>query len=110
MIIIEKFLLKIMFITIERNFLKENRITLTKQCLFELVIKELFIFKEIKNVDNRLIIFVKVKNVNNYSICVLSFDFNKFNMILFMNVIFENVKNEIYKLSKISNLCNPSFD
>ena len=49
-------------------------------------------FKEIKNIDNRLIAFIEIKNVNNCLICVLSFDSNKFNEKKFINVIFENVK------------------
>ena len=81
-----------MFITIKRDFLKENDIILMKQCLFELVTKKLFIFIKIKNVNDRLIMFIKIKNVNNYLICVLSCDSNKFDIIFFINVIFENVK------------------
>ena len=58
-------------------FLKKNDIILTKQCLFELVTKELFVFIKIKNVDNRLIMFIEIKNVNNFLICVLLCDSNK---------------------------------
>ena len=90
MIIIEKFSSKIMFITIKCDL--KNDITLMKQCLFELVTKKLFVFIKIKNVDDRLIMFIKIKNVNNYLICVLSCDSNKFDIIFFINVIFENVK------------------
>ena len=82
MIIIKKFLFKKLFKAIKRNFLKKNDIILTKLFLFKLVIKELFIFK-------------KIKNVNNYSACLLSCDSNKLNMIFFINVIFENVKGEV---------------
>ena len=97
MIIIEKFSSKIMFITIKRDFLKKNYMTLIKQCLFELVTKKLFVFKKLKNVNDRSIIFIKVKNINNCLICVLLCNSNKFNMIFFINVIFENVKDKIYK-------------
>ena len=81
-----------MFIINERDFLKENNMISTKQCIFELVTKKLFVFIKIKNTNNRLIMFIKVKNVNNCSICVLSCNLNKFDIILFINVIFESVK------------------
>ena len=86
-----------MFIAIKCDFLKKNNMILTKQCLFELIIKKMFIFIKMKNVDDRLIMFFKIKNINDCLICVLSCDSNKFDMILFMNVIFENAKNEVYE-------------
>ena len=94
-IIIEKSSSKTMFkliITAKRDFLKENDMVSAKQCLFEFVIKELFVFIEIRNVDNRLIMFIVIKNGNDFLICVLSCNSNKFDMIFFINVIFENVK------------------
>ena len=92
MIIIKKLLSKTISITTERDFLKKDDMISTKQCLFEFIIKEPFVFREIKKINNRLITFIKIKNVNNCLICVLSFNLNKFNKIFFINVIFENVK------------------
>ena len=106
MIIIENFSLKTLFKVTERDFLKKkNGIILIKLCLFELVIKELFIFKKIKNIDNRLIMFIEVKNVNDFLICLLSCDSNKSDMILFINVIFENVKGEVCEFEMRFRIC-----
>ena len=65
---------------------------LIKQCLFKLVTKKLFVFIKIKNVDDRLIMFIEIKDINNCSICILSCDSNKFDMISFMNVILKVFK------------------
>ena len=64
------------------DFLNKNDMTLIKQCLLKLITKKLFIF-------------TKIKNINNYSIYVFLCDLNKFNMILFMNINFGNVKIKI---------------
>ena len=63
----------------KREFLNENDMTSTKQCLFKLVTKKIFVF-------------IRIKNVNNYLIYILSCDSNKLNIILFININFENVK------------------
>ena len=47
-------------------------------------------FREIKNVDNRLTTFIEVKNINDYLIYVLSSDSNKIDK--FINMIFEMLK------------------
>ena len=62
----------------------------TKQFLFDFVIN--------RNVKDILIMFIKVKNVNDYSIFSFSYNSNEFDMIFFINVIFENVKGEVCEL------------
>ena len=64
--------------------------TSAKQFLFDFITN-----RDVKNV---LIMFIEAKNVNNYLIFSFSYNLNESDMIFFINVIFVNVKGEVYEL------------
>ena len=64
--------------------------TSAKQFLFDFVTN-----RDVKNV---LIMFIKIKNVNDYSIFSFSYNSNEFDIIFFINVIFESVEDEVCEL------------